>query len=140
MKPLLCILVLAAVAASVSWPRRPSPEVVRVSVPARHTSPSAPHQDRPAPESTQESRAPVPTPWTALESGDFARFVRHLRASGCPEETVQIFALAAVGRFHQQQVERPLREEVRRSHYWQLTSPSSPDSWPTSRSARSCPS
>jgi hypothetical protein len=75
----------------------------------------------------------VPTPWTALESGDFPRFVRQLRASGCPEETVQIFALAAVGRFHQQQVERPLREEVRRSHYWQLgswqlASPSSPDS------------
>lgn len=122
MKPLLCILLLAATVATVSWPRRPAPEVIRVAVPTRPAGSPEFSEVRTGPEDPSPPRTPLPAPWAALQSGEFARFVQQLRASGCPEETVRIFALAALGRFHQQQVERPMRDEVRRSRYWQLAS------------------
>jgi len=124
MKSLLALLLLASVASGVaylSWPRPPASPVTRVPVPARAlTEPSSP--SRPAWFRELPPREKFATPWAALAAGDLAGFVALLREGGCPEETVRAFAIAAVGRIHQQRVEEPIREGIRQSKYWQLGS------------------
>ena len=118
MKPVLLILLLATGVAIVSWPRWPAPPVVPVPVPAR------PHAEKTQSGGSHQIERRPPqevysTPWAALAAGDHAGFIAALREWGCPEETVRTFALAAVGRIHQERVEQPLREGIRDSKYWQ---------------------
>src|SRR5688572_1344832 len=107
MKSLLALLLLASVASGVaylSWPRPPAAPVTRVPVPARAvaepSSPSRPEWFRELP-----PREKFATPWAALAVGDHAGFVALLREAGCPEATVWAFAIAALGRRQQEQVE-----------------------------------
>lgn len=123
MKSFLALLLLASTASGVaylSWPRPPASPVTRVPVPARSvpeaSSPSRPEWFRELP-----AREKFATPWAALAAGDHAGFVALLREAGCPEETVRAFAIAAVGRIHQQRVEDPIREAIRSSKYWQIS-------------------
>jgi len=120
MKPLLLLLLLATGVAILSWPRRPSPPVTRVAVPIR---PSAVDLQPAHRAGFQElpPREKFTTPWAALDAGDYAGFVTLLREAGCPEETVRVFVLAAVGRAHQQRLEQPLRESIRNSKYWHIS-------------------
>ena len=121
MKSLLALLLLASVASGVaylSWPRSPASPVTRVPVPTRPileaTSTSRPDWIRDLP-----PREKFATPWAALATGDQVGFVTLLREAGCPEETVRAFAIAALGRRQQEQVEAPVREAIRESKYWQ---------------------
>jgi len=123
MKTLFLLLLLASAASGVaylSWPRPPAPPATRVPVPARAATASSPlrHPEwfRELPPSEK-----FPTPWVALDAGDHAAFIALLREAGCPAETVRAFAIAAVGRIHQQQVEDPIREAIRSSKYWQIS-------------------
>ncbi len=120
MKPLFLLLLLATGVALLSWPRRPVSPVVRVPVPVRPTAtdsqPTYP-TDFPQP----SPREKFATPWAALDAGDYAAFITLLREAGCPEESVHVFALAAVGRAHQQRLEQPLREAIRSAKYWQIS-------------------
>lgn len=123
MKSLLALLLLASAASGVaylSWPRPPASPVTRVPVPARVVAePSS--TSRPAWFRELPPREKFATPWAALAAGDHAGFVALLREAGCPEETVRAFAIAAVGRIHQQRVEDPIREAIRSSKYWQIS-------------------
>ena len=60
----------------------------------------------------------VLSPWAALEGGDFATFVARLRAAGCPEETVRVFTIAALGRHYQERVSKPARERAKNTPWW----------------------
>ncbi len=124
MKSLLVLLLLVSVASGVaylSWPRPPASPVTRVPVPARPV-PEASSPSRPAWFRELPPREKFATPWAALAAGDHAGFVTLLREAGCPEETVRAFAIAAIGRRQQEQVEAPMREAIRNSKYWQLGS------------------
>lgn len=120
MKPLFLLLLLAAGVAILSWPRQPVPPVVRVPVPVRPTATDS-HRTPPTGFRQPPPREQFATPWAALEAGDHAAFITLLREAGCPEESVHVFALAAVGRAHQQRLEQPLREAIRSSKYWQIS-------------------
>lgn len=123
--PLLWITGTVVIAAWV-WPRPPRvpvtriPAVVRSAVPgptlATANSRSKTNHE---PMVSRRQVSAYSTPWKALEAGNLGAFVDLLRASGCPEATVQVFALAALGRRHQQRLEQPLREAVQKSGYWQ---------------------
>jgi hypothetical protein len=58
------------------------------------------------------------TPWEALERENLRGFVQVLRAGGCPEETIQDFSVAVLGRRHQARVEAPMRQRVQQSTWW----------------------
>lgn len=124
MKSLLVLLLLTSLAcgvAKLSWPRPPAPSVTRVPVPARTVSEPA-SSSRPTRFRDLPSREKFATPWAALAAADHAGFVTLLREAGCPEETVRAFAIAAIGRTHQQRVEEPICAGIRQSKYWQLAS------------------
>lgn len=120
MKPLFLLLLLATGVAILSWPRRPVSPVVRVPVPVRPTATDS-HRTHPTGFRQPSPREKFATPWAALDAGDHAAFITLLREAGCPEESVHVFALAAVGRAHQQRLEQPLREAIRSSQYWQIS-------------------
>lgn len=94
---------------TVNAPHRPQ------DVPAESTTPSPPAtlSQQPA-----LSKPGYRTPWDALNQEDFEGFLRTLRAGGCPEITVRDFAVAALGRRHQQRVEAPLRLRTQQSTWW----------------------
>lgn len=124
MKPLLPLLLLALAASGVAYlsrPRPPAPQRTRVSVPARSVA-SPGSSVRPERDRERSVRHRFATPWAALAADDIPAFLSLLREAGCPERTMQTFAMAAVGRRSQQQIEGPIREGIRQSKYWQLGS------------------
>ena len=58
------------------------------------------------------------SPWDALNARDYRVFISRLRAAGCPEETLVLFAFAAVARDYQERIDQPQSDWVRRSTYW----------------------
>ena len=134
MKTLVLVLFLSAAAGVLLWRRSSPAPAARVAVPNR---PAARATNAISPPWFQElpSREKFASPWAALAAGDHTGFITLLREAGCPEETVRAFALAALGRMHQQSVEAPLRAEARASKYWQPKPSEMPseiggDNWP----------
>jgi hypothetical protein len=119
MKTLVLVLFLSAAAGVLIWRRSSPAPAARVAVPDRPSA-RATNAIRPAWFQELPSREKFASPWAALAAGDHAGFIALLREAGCPEETVRAFALAALGRIHQQSVEAPLRAETRAAKFWQL--------------------
>lgn len=117
----LLLLGTAVVAVGVKYQRDQLPAQV-VNAPRRPPTPEA-DPVRSAASSASSMRPPehtrrYRTPWEALVQEDFPGFVRMLREGGCPEETIQDFGVAALGRRFQEQVEAPMRQRVRESTWW----------------------
>lgn len=124
MKILLLALLLAAFATVRVWQRSTPREPQRVVVAPVREAMESPANRRTVP--TDPAAAPTPqldyrTPWEAVKATNVPAFVRLLRLSGCPEETVRLWALAAVGRSVQDRLEAPLRREVQASKWWQAS-------------------
>lgn len=136
MKTLLLAFVIGSLAATLICQRqvrRTEPRRIqapsRVLNPSRAPSPDA-HTSSSAPAGSAAARevAAFTTPWQALEAGDLPGFVQALRNSGCPEESLRLFAVAAVGRPIVERLEAPLREDVRNAKWWrEPLSPASRD-------------
>lgn len=119
MKTLVLVLFLSAAAGVLIWRRSSPAPAARVAVPSRPAARTT-NAIRPAWFQELPSREKFASPWAALAAGDHAGFIALLREAGCPEETVRAFAIAALGRIHQQSVEAPLRAETRAAKSWQV--------------------
>lgn len=127
MKTLLLAFLLVATAGVHAW-RRPGwlRSSRTLQAPRREASPTidsatAANVARSSVDATRagETASGFRTPWEAYAATNLPAFVHLLRRGGCPEDTVRLFALAAVGRPLLDQLEAPLREEVRNSPWWQ---------------------
>lgn len=124
MKILLLALLLAACATVRVWQRSTPREPQRVVVAPVREAMSSPASVRSLPADLATAPAPQPeyrTPWEAVKATNMPAFIRLLRLSGCPEESVRLWALAAVGRNVQDRLEAPLRRDVQTSKWWQAS-------------------
>jgi hypothetical protein len=118
--PLLILGTALAVVGVKVHQQQPPTRIVNAPVRLQETSADSPTPSHPT-TLPQPPDAPHPgyqTPWEALNQEDFQGFVRALRAGGCPEITVRDFAVAALGRRHQQRVEAPRRLKTQQSTWW----------------------
>jgi len=63
-----------------------------------------------------------PLTWKQLESSDLKGFIRHLRAVGCPEETVQDLVLAQVNRQHAARTRELWPDRFKTKDFWEMSS------------------
>ncbi len=121
------ILVVGGLVVGMWWQPRPK-RIVQAPVRSVVLSTNGPTHD-PARSATEPNRARQ-SPWAALRTGDYDGFVLLLRQSGCPEETVQLFATAALGREAQKRVEAPELLKAKRSVYWRDELQERKPTWP----------
>ncbi|MFO1497244.1 MAG: hypothetical protein U1G07_02410 [Verrucomicrobiota bacterium] len=118
MKLLLITMAATLIAAGwIVWSKRSRRAPVTIPAPIRTVI----HRDLAGSPPATPGRVEVsryPSPWAALHAGDHPAFVQLLRDSGCPEETVRLFTLAALGRKLQKQVEGPEEARVKTGRYW----------------------
>jgi hypothetical protein len=100
------------------WSRRLTRQVVVIPAPNRSAQTKNHALTTRPPGGSTPAQERFQTPWNALNARDYAAFVELLRQSGCPEDTVRIFAIAALGREYQRRVEQPQREGVRAATCW----------------------
>ncbi len=127
MKTLFLALILGTCATVLLWRRHgPGPAPVVVEAPVRDPREVAPRTSssrfptRAVPDANPEVSS-FRTPWEAYRADNLPAFIRLLRASGCPERSIRLFAVAAVGRGIQQRLEQPLRDEVGTSRWWRAS-------------------
>lgn len=128
MKTLLVALLLLVSATSLVWQRHarhPKSRIIQAPsrTPDRASRPMPDTVPHPGAETTtRPATTPTPSdPWEPLRTGDLPSFIRSLRSTGCPDETLRLFAAAAAARPLVDRIEAPLRDAMRTSVWWRLT-------------------